>query len=105
MCDTRTLSSKNNTYISHCVGCRSVSLWHNNLIVSFTPEQFFAFSNLIRRYSFADGAMPFPDELERIMIRLPHKDFTMAFTEAEWVNLGEVVEEALYMRQIYEMLE
>lgn len=105
MCDTRTLSSSNSVFISHCVGCRSIFLWHDNLIVGFTPEQFHSFRNLISNYEFEDGAVPFPDDAERVLVRLPSKDFSMAFTEEEWEVLREVVNEALYMHQVHELLE
>lgn len=105
MCDTRTLSSRNSVFISHCVGCRSIFLWHDNLIVNFTPEQFRSFGNLISNCPFEDGAVPFPDDSERIMVRLPSKDISMAFTEEEWEVLREVVNEALYMRQVLALLE
>ena len=105
MCDIRTLSSRNSVFISHCVGCGSIFLWHLNLVVNFTPEQFHSFRNLISNCAFEDGAVPFPDDAERIMVRLPSKDFSMAFTEEEWQVLREVVNEAQYMRQVHELLE
>lgn len=79
-------------------------LWHKNLVMNFTPEQFHSFRNLIVNYDFDDGAVPFPDGEERIIVRMPNRDFSIAFTEAEWENLREVLIEALYMREVYEML-
>lgn len=104
MCDTRTLSSRNSVCVSHCTGCKSIYLWHNNVILNFTTEQFHSFKNLISNYDFDDGAAPFPDGAERIMVRMPEKGVSIAFMEEEWESLKEVLEEASYMREVYEML-
>jgi hypothetical protein len=73
--------------------------------VSFTPEQFRSFGNLIGNYDFDDGAVPFPDGEDRVTVRLPSKEISMVFTEEEWETLGEVTQEALYIEQVYELLE
>ena len=73
--------------------------------MNFTTEQFYSFSKLINKNDFDDSAMPFPDETERILIRMPNKEVSMAFAEKEWENLREVVNEALFMHQIHELLE
>ena len=104
MCDILLLSNKNATTISQCIHCNTIYLWHNNLLLSFTPAEFTTFQEVTSRFKFDEDAIPFPDHLMRLVMQLPEKQIGFAFTEEEWHDLLVVIRESLLMQEVYEAM-
>lgn len=68
------------------------------------PE-FDAFREIMNRSAFESNSLPFPDNVERIIVRTPHESINLTFTEEEWVNLKDVLDEGQFVLQIYEMMK
>ncbi|MVT09812.1 DUF6686 family protein [Chitinophaga tropicalis] len=105
MCNIRTLCSKKNAHISHCAHCRTVYIWHNNLMLNFTPHDFLQFRNMLERQDFYDCCMLFPDGEERVIVNAPCKDISFTFTQQEWIELREAIAESILMQEVYELIE
>jgi hypothetical protein len=104
MCDTRILARKEQAYISQCTHCKTIYLWHGNLLLNFRPDDFSLFREALYQREFCECATPFPDEEERVIIHSPVHDVSFTFSKAEWQNLQSVVDEALLMHQVYALL-
>ncbi|SEK45461.1 hypothetical protein SAMN04488505_101231 [Chitinophaga rupis] len=104
MCETRILSRKGQMRIGHCVHCKTVFLWHGNVLLHFTPNDFVQFSETLGHREFCDHSLPFPDDEERVIIHTPCQDISFTFTKAEWETLRAAVEEALLMQQVYALI-
>jgi hypothetical protein len=105
MCDAKVISHKGAAVISRCAECRCVFLWHQNLVLNFTPEQFIQFRDFIREMAFDNHTFPFPDGQERVVMRTPANDLQLTFTTDEWEDLHAVMEEAVYMQEVYAIME
>jgi hypothetical protein len=105
MCETRMLSKKGAATISQCIECRTVYIWHRNLVLNFSESQFADFKNFARDMDFEERCLPFPDGLERAVVRTPHNDINFAFTMDEWENLNGAIDEAGYMLEVYGLME
>ena len=104
MCEILLLSSKNATTISQCIQCSTIFLWHNNLLLSFTPTEFSSFQQVTSRFTFDEDCVPFPDHLMRLVMQLPEKQIGFAFTYEEWSDLLIVIQEAILMQEVYEAM-
>jgi len=105
MCDAKVISQKNSVVISRCGECRCIFIWNNNLILSFSPEQFVQFRDFSADMDFEDHSLPFPDGQERVVMRTPVSDIQLAFTPGEWDDFHEAMEEAVYMQEVYTLME
>lgn len=104
MCEIRTLCIKNQTHISHCTHCQTMYIWHNNLMLNFTPDDFQIFREMLRLQEFYDCCMLFPDGEERMIINAPCKDISFTFTRGEWLDLKEAMDESFLMKEVYELI-
>ncbi|RVU01472.1 hypothetical protein EOD41_05775 [Mucilaginibacter limnophilus] len=105
MCESTILSTKAATVISFCKCCNTLYIWHNNIMLSFTAEQFKSFKKYSEDLDLEDMLHDFPDMCERIILRTPHRDISFTFTLGEWYYFKEAMDEALYMLEIYSMIE
>lgn len=105
MCQIRVLSSKKQAVISHCIHCKMVLVWHQNLLLNFTPEEFLSFRNMIFKLDYYDCCVEFNDGEERAIIRTPNHDICFAFNYEEWENLRDAIEEAVYMNEVYQLMQ
>ncbi len=105
MCDAKVISQKNAVVISRCSECRCIFIWNNNLVLSFTPEQFVQFRGFTADLDFEEFTLPFPDGKERVVMRTPVNDIQLAFTPDEWEDFHSAMEEAVYMQEIYSLME
>jgi hypothetical protein len=78
MRDILLLSNKNATTISQCIHCQTLYLWHNNLLLRFTSEEFTTFQEVTSRFTFDEDAILFPDHLMRLVMQLPEKQIGFA---------------------------
>lgn len=104
MCDIRTLCAKNQAHISHCTNCQTVYIWHNNLVLNFTPPDFQLFCETLEQQEFYDCSMMFPDGEERVVVHSPCRDISFTFTQPEWLNMKEALQEAVLLQQVYELI-
>ena len=105
MCQTRVLSTRDQITISHCMHCKLMYIWHNNLLLNFTTEKFLAFRNALSKLKYEDCGFPFPDQEDRAIISCPHPEISFAFSWEEWQDLIEVMDEASYMKEVYSLME
>ena len=101
MCETKILTQKGSTVISHCADCGMLNIWHQNLMLCFTPEQFGQFKVFTRELEFDDRSFPFPDGSERLVLCTPNRDINFVFTETEWDDFNEAMVEASYLIEVY----
>ncbi len=104
MCEILILSCKNATTISQCIHCQTLFLWHNNLLLSFTPPEFQAFLKVTTEFNFAEHSLPFPDHIKRLVIQLTKQQVGFAFTCEEWEDLLVVIRESLLMQEVYDAM-
>jgi hypothetical protein len=104
MCEAKTLSQRGTTMISQCLQCKTVNIWHNNLVLNFTPQQFADFRTFIYDLEFDDRSHPFPDGQERAVLKTPADHINFTFTRDEWDDLSDVMDEALYMLKVFDLI-
>lgn len=104
MCQTRILSSKDSVVVSQCLHCGVLFIWHNNILLNFTPGKFDAFRNAVGRLKFYECCSAFPDGEERAIISTPNPEISFTFTIEEWQTLKEALDEAVFMQEIYSMM-
>lgn len=104
MCETKILARHQQAHVSQCMHCKTIYLWHGNLLLNFTPNDFASFREALYQREFCECSMPFPDEEERVIIHSPVHDISFTFSKAEWINLQAAVDEALVMHQVYELI-
>lgn len=104
MCETKILSHKGAAMIGQCAECQTIYIWHQNLILNFTENQFTDFRKFAGDMDFDDRALPFPDGEDRVVLRTPHNDISFTFTVDEWDNFQSAMDEAVYMMAVYGLL-
>ena len=104
MCETRILTQKGQSVISHCADCGMINIWHQNLMLCFTPEQFSSFHRFTQEMEFDDRCFPFPDGSERVVLCTPNRDINFVFTDTEWDDFNAAMLEAMYMMEVYNEL-
>ncbi|MXV16810.1 DUF6686 family protein [Hufsiella ginkgonis] len=106
MCKTRVLSWNAQTMISQCIDCREFSIWHNNILLSFSRrEDFTAFKRSVQAMDFDDLALPFPDGELRIVLRTPSEDVRFSFAGDEFENFSHSLGEALHVLEVIELMQ
>ena len=105
MCDAKVLSQVGASVISRCQECRCIFIWNNNLILSFTPEQFTQFRDFTLELDFDNYTFPFPDGQERMVMRTPVNDVQFTFNNDEWEDFHAAMNEAVYMQEVYSLME
>jgi hypothetical protein len=48
--------------------------------------------------------MMFPDGEERVVVHSPCRDISFTFTQPEWENMKEALNEAVLLQQVYELI-
>jgi hypothetical protein len=104
MCSTRTLAHTGDAFISSCADCKTVFIWHRNILLNFSPEDFSSFKRMLDDLDFEDCSFNFLDNISRIIIKTPKPGISFAFTENEWNNFNQAVTEAIYMQQVYDLM-
>jgi hypothetical protein len=104
MCEAKTLSKCGVTMVSQCLQCKTINIWHNNVLLNFTPQQFVDFRKFINDLDFDDRSHPFPDMMDRAVLKTPVEHINFTFTLEEWEDLKEAMDEALYMQKIFDLI-
>ncbi|HEY9197648.1 MAG TPA: DUF6686 family protein [Mucilaginibacter sp.] len=105
MCSAKVLSHVGASVISRCHECRCIFIWNNNLILSFSPEQFKQFRDFTVELDFEGHTFPFPDGQERMVMRTPVNDVQFTFSIEEWEDFHAAMDEAVYMQEVYDLME
>jgi len=104
MCQSIILSSKGNTTISYCSHCQSHYIWQNSFLLTFNAHQYSSFLAEISNKIGLEEFVTFPDGDSRLLLTTPVYEILFAFTEDEWVDFTGSLNEAYYMREIYQMM-
>lgn len=104
MCENRTLAQVAQAHISQCMNCKAVFLWHGNLLLNFSQDDFVQFSQALHKRDFGDYSVPFPDQEDRVIMHSPCQDISFTFTRSEWADMKAAVNEALLMQQVYALI-
>lgn len=104
MCENRILAQVAQAHISQCTYCKTVFLWHGNLLLNFTQEDFAHFCATLHQRNFCDYSIPFPDGEERVIMHSPCQDISFTFTKTEWTDMKAAADEALLMQQVYALI-
>ncbi|PWG78369.1 hypothetical protein DDR33_22655 [Pararcticibacter amylolyticus] len=82
-----------------------MNIWHNNLLLNFTKEEFLSFRKVINDLVFGDNSLPFPDDIDRIILRTPNRDISFTFAEFDFEQFKQAMDEAIYFSEIYSMMQ
>jgi hypothetical protein len=104
MCEAKTLSQRGDITVSQCSDCKTINIWQNNVLLNFTPQQFADFRQFIADLDFHERSHPFPDMQQRAVLKTPVDHINLVFTEEEWENMKEALDEALHMQQIFDII-
>ena len=104
MCKTTVLSQNDNITIAQCNNCKVLNIWRAGVLMNFSFDQFEAFYQSTKKLSFDDYLENRPDGKEVVILSTPFPDISLVFTRYEWEEFFHKVDEALYMRRIYEMV-
>lgn len=105
MCVNKLLAQCGSTVIHHCPDCGMLNVWHNNLLLCFTPEQFNAFYNFAAELNLNERIFLFSDGSERLILCTPNTDINFVFTLFEWQEFKSAMAEAYYMHEINSILK
>ncbi|WP_345233774.1 DUF6686 family protein [Olivibacter ginsenosidimutans] len=105
MCNTRILCQTAKVTVSQCTSCGMYFIWHNNILLHFLNQEFYLFLTHIKTYVFEQRAFCFPDGEKRLVMHSSANEISLAFTEEEWEDLKEVLTEAAYLGNVYDILK
>jgi hypothetical protein len=105
MCEAKNLSKKGMSIVSQCPESKLISIWHNNLILNFTPRQFNNFRTVAQKFDFDERSRPFPDNQVRAVLKTPVDHVNFTFTVDEWEDFLDAMDEAFYMQQVLELID
>lgn len=105
MCQTIILCQNQQTVISQCVDCRGLFIWHNNLMLSFSQEDFRQFNKTIHKLPFDRHSYPFPDGQQRMVLRSPREDISFCFVKSEFESFNALVDEAVFLMDMELMIK
>jgi hypothetical protein len=104
MCREVMLSKKGMVVICQCMECKMITIWHQSILLSFTPEQFKTFKMFIDELDIEQFTIPSPDGESRLLLRTPNPDINFIFTLDQWEDLNVAMEEAEYMQGVYDLI-
>ena len=104
MCHTRILCQTPSTTVSQCTSCGKFFIWHRNILLHFGNQEFYLFVAHIKQYVFEQRAFCFPDGEHRLVMNAASPEISLAFTGEEWEDLMDVLTEATYLGNVYDIL-
>lgn len=104
MCKANVIARKGNISVTQCVNCKVVNIWNQNVLISFSFEQFHAFINATKGLQFDDYLEISPDGAEVVVLATPSPDMNLVFKRQEWHDFFAALTEAAYMQEIYKMV-
>lgn len=104
MCQSTILNTKGNTIISYCPTCQNCFIWQNSFLLTFSSLQFSCFASEIACEKLDKEFFRFPDGNSRTYLETPMKEVLLTFTAYEWMDFKEAIQEAYYMREVFEII-
>lgn len=104
MCNTNILAQSQNIIISQCKNCKVLNIWRTGVLMNFSFEQFDAFHAATKKLHFDDYAERHPNGDEVVILSTPFPDMSLVFTRDEWQEFFVKIDEALYMKRVYELV-
>jgi len=104
MCKTTILSQNENITISQCNNCKVLNIWRAGVLMNFSFAQFDAFYTATRKLNFDDFLEHQPNGKEVVILSTPSPDISLVFTRMEWEDFFNQINEALYMKRVYELV-
>ncbi len=104
MCKTTVLAQNENITIAQCKNCSVINIWRAGVLMNFSFDQFDAFYVATKKLAFDDFLERAPDGREVVILSTPFPDISLVFTRSEWHEFFVKIEEALYMKRIYELV-
>lgn len=104
MCKPTVIARKGNITVTQCINCQMVNIWNKNVLISFSFQQFPAFLTATKDLEFDNYLEKSPEGVEIVVLATPYPDLSLIFTRAQWVDFFNVLNEAAYMQQIYQMV-
>ena len=91
--DIEVLHLTESGYVARCNHCGILQLAFGNVIIDQNPDDFKAFTRLVRQYrkQYAETKNP---KLKEIWLRTPYCGFRMIFSYEEIVQLDEIIQQA-----------
>ncbi|RZK43178.1 MAG: hypothetical protein EOO90_04225 [Pedobacter sp.] len=104
MCKKTIIAKRKEVTITQCVNCNVVNIWKTGLLMRFTGEQFVEFLAIARKIEFDDYSERTPSGKEVVILSTPCNDMCLMFTREELLDFTAAMEEAQYMRSIYQLV-
>ncbi|MGM9478202.1 hypothetical protein ACS5PU_17380 [Pedobacter sp. GSP4] len=104
MCKSTVLAQNQNISIAQCKNCGVLNIWRAGVLMNFSFDQFDAFYLATKKLNFDDYLEHAPDGKEIVILSTPFPDISLVFTRKEWSEFFVTVEEALYMKRVYELV-
>lgn len=104
MCKTTVLAQNANITIAQCNNCKVLNIWRSGVLMNFSFEQFDAFYIATKKLDFDDYLENRPDGKQVVILSTPFPDISLVFTREEWYEFFTKIDEALYMKRIYELM-
>jgi hypothetical protein len=79
-------------------------IWHNNLVLNFSEAAFDSFQEVVNSLPFGRNSLPFPDGHDRVILHTPNDDISFAFDEEEFDDFCNAIDEAIYMNEVYTLM-
>lgn len=104
MCKTTVLAQNDNITIAQCDNCKVLNIWRSGVLMNFSFDQFDAFHIATKKLQFDDYLETNPDGREVVILSTPFPDISLVFTREEWTEFFIKIDEALYMKRVYELV-
>ena len=104
MCQSTVLNTKGNTIVSYCPKCQNCFICQNSFLLTFSSFQFEWFASEIAYRKLDNEFVRFPDGNIRTYLETPMKEVLLTFTEYEWMDFKQAIQEAYYMREVFEII-
>lgn len=104
MCKTTVLAQNENITIAQCNNCKVLNIWRSGVLMNFSFDQFDAFYVATKKLDFDDYLESRPDGRQVVILSTPFPDISLVFTREEWYEFITKIDEALYMKRVYEIV-
>ena len=104
MCKATVLSAKGATTITYCKQCCTHYIWQHSYLLTFNGAQYKRFVSRVADRIGREEYYVFPDGEWRTLLQTPMDELVFTFTQEEWKDFHQSLEEAVYMREVYQML-
>lgn len=104
MCKAIVLSSKGATTVTYCTQCSTHYIWQHSYLLTFTTAEYKHFCMDVTDKIGKESYYIFPDAIWRMVLRTPLPELLFTFTDEEWSDFHEALNEASFMQEIHQLL-